>query len=78
MELAPLKVDTPQLHKLANAVMCQDEEDVQKVMGWAGPDHGSRQDLLNSLQVSCRTDKGCTSDCMQGMTETMLIAVSPF
>ena len=51
MELAPLQVDTVQLHNLANAVMCQDEDDLQKVMNWAGPDNGSRQHLLNSLQV---------------------------
>lgn len=51
MELAPLQVDTVQLHDLANAVMCQDEDDLQKVMHWAGPDNGSRQHLLNSLQV---------------------------
>ena len=51
MELAPLQVDTVQLHDLANAVMCQDEDDLQKVMDWAGPDNGSRQHLLNSLQV---------------------------
>lgn len=51
MELAPLQVDTVQLHVLANAVMCQDEDDLQKVMDWAGPDNGSRQHLLNSLQV---------------------------
>ena len=54
MELMPLRVDTAQLHKLANAVMCQDEEDLQKVMGWAGPENGSRQDLLNKLQVQHR------------------------
>ena len=52
MELAPLQIDTTQLHKLANAVMCQDEDDLQKVMDWAGPDNGSRQHLLNNLQVS--------------------------
>ena len=55
MELAPLQVDTVQLHDLANAVMCQDEDDLQKVMDWAGPDNGSRQHLLNSLQV-CNVD----------------------
>ena len=55
MELAPLQVDTVQLHDLANAVMCQDEDDLQKVMAWAGPDNGSRQHLLNSLQV-CYVD----------------------
>ena len=53
MELAPLQIDTAQLHKLANAVMCQDEDDLQKFMDWSGPENGSRQHLLNSLQV-CR------------------------
>lgn len=52
MELAPLQVDSVQLHNLANAVMCQDEDDLQKTMDWVGPDNGSRQHLLNSLQVS--------------------------
>lgn len=51
MELAPLQVDTMQLHKLANAIMCQDEEDLQKVMEWGGPENGSRLKLLNHLQV---------------------------
>ena len=51
MELAPLQVDTVQLHKLANAIMCQDEEDLQKVMEWGGPENGSRLKLLNHLQV---------------------------
>ncbi len=61
MELAPLQVDTVQLHKLANAVMCQDEEDLQKVMGWVGPENGSRQNLLNHLQVCTATVKSVSS-----------------
>lgn len=61
MELAPLQVDTVQLHKLANAVMCQDEEDLQKVMGWVGPENGSRQNLLNHLQVRTATFKSISS-----------------
>ena len=39
------------LNNLANAVMCQDEDDLRKYMDWAGPDNGSRQRLLNKLQV---------------------------
>ena len=62
MELAPLQVDTVQLHKLANAIMCQDEEDLQKVMGWVGPENGSRQNLLNHLQVCIATVKPLTSN----------------
>lgn len=50
-ELTPLQVDTDRLHKLANAIMCQDEEDLQKTLKWAGPDNGSRQQLLHRLQV---------------------------
>lgn len=61
MELAPLQVDTIQLHKLANAVMCQDEEDLQKVMGWVGPENGSRQNLLNHLQVCTAIVKSMSS-----------------
>ena len=52
MELTPLQVDTTRLHQLANAIMCQDEEDLQRTLSWPGPDQGSRQQLLNSLQVS--------------------------
>ena len=51
MELTPLHVDTERLHKLANAIMCQDEEDLQKTLDWPGPEKGSRQQLLNKLQV---------------------------
>lgn len=52
MELTPLQFDTVRLHQLANAIMCQDEEDLQKTLSWPGPEKGSRQQLLNSLQVS--------------------------
>lgn len=51
MELTPLQVGTERLHKLANAIMCQDEEDLQKTLDWPGPEKGSRQQLLNNLQV---------------------------
>lgn len=55
MELTPLQVDTTRLHQLANAIMCQDEEDLQRTLSWPGPDQGSRQQLLNSLQVNIST-----------------------
>ena len=75
MELAPLQVDTVQLHKLANAVMCQDEEDLQKVMNWTGPENGSRQNLLNSLQVCGHCHMQCRVHGQHACIETLLSQV---
>lgn len=72
MELAPLQVDTVQLHKLANAVMCQDEEDLQKVMGWVGPENGSRQNLLNHLQEVVSPDMMIPEARLQSLVEQAL------
>ena len=59
MELAPLQIDTTQLHTLASAVSCQNENDLQQVMDWPGPDSGSRQHLLNSR--SAIVESACCS-----------------
>ncbi|KAL3133283.1 hypothetical protein ABBQ38_007163 [Trebouxia sp. C0009 RCD-2024] len=72
MELAPLHIDTVQLHNLANAVMCQDEDDLQKVMNWAGPDKGSRQALLNSLQEVVSADMMIPEGRLQSLVEQAL------
>eukprot|EP00891_Asterochloris_glomerata_P001993 jgi/Astpho2/1993/Aster-00501 len=49
-DLQPLKVKTERLHELAQAVMCQDGEELCSRLKWPGP-HSGREQLLQSLQA---------------------------
>ncbi|KAK7693817.1 hypothetical protein QCA50_003389 [Cerrena zonata] len=49
-ELAPLKVDTEQLHSLSGLLMCADVVDLQHQAAWDGAAGTSRRQLLVNLQ----------------------------
>ncbi|TFK42349.1 WD40-repeat-containing domain protein [Crucibulum laeve] len=48
-ELAPLGVDSDQLHTLSSLIMCSEPEDLRKRASWDGASGKSRQDLLDNL-----------------------------
>ncbi|KAF8163539.1 WD40 repeat-like protein [Crassisporium funariophilum] len=48
-ELAPLNVDSDQLHTLSSLIMCSEPEDLRRRAGWDGASGGSRQQLLDTL-----------------------------
>ncbi|KAJ7582958.1 WD40 repeat-like protein [Mycena floridula] len=48
-ELAPLNVDSDQLHSLSSLIMCSEPEDLRQRAGWEGVAGGSRQNLLDNL-----------------------------
>ena len=58
-DLQPLKVKTERLHELAQAVMCQDGEELCSRLKWPGP-HSGREQLLQSLQVGVHQRAGAT------------------
>ena len=58
-DLQPLKVKTERLHELAQAVMCQDGEELCSRLKWPGP-HSGREQLLQSLQVGTHQGAGAT------------------
>ena len=58
-DLQPLKVKTERLHELAQAVMCQDGEELCSRLKWPGP-HSGREQLLQSLQVGDHQGAGAT------------------
>ncbi|KAG5643231.1 hypothetical protein DXG03_001315 [Asterophora parasitica] len=49
-ELAPLNVESDQLHTLSSLMMCSDVEDLRQRAGWDGASGTSRRQLLNNLQ----------------------------
>ncbi|GLB34733.1 putative WD40 repeat-like protein [Lyophyllum shimeji] len=49
-ELAPLNVDSDQLHTLSSLMMCSEPEDLRQRAGWDGASGTSRRQLLNNLQ----------------------------
>ncbi|KAF5381032.1 hypothetical protein D9615_004152 [Tricholomella constricta] len=49
-ELAPLNVESDQLHTLSSLMMCSDSDDLRQRAGWDGTSGTSRRQLLNSLQ----------------------------
>ncbi|KAJ7047107.1 WD40 repeat-like protein [Mycena alexandri] len=49
-ELAPLDVDSEQLHTLASLMMCSEPEDLRQRAGWDGAAGNSRRILLDNLQ----------------------------
>ncbi|KAF8965302.1 WD40 repeat-like protein [Flammula alnicola] len=48
-ELAPLNVDSDQLHTLSSLIMCSEPEDLRKRAGWDGASGKSRRQLLDTL-----------------------------
>ncbi|KAF8226747.1 WD40 repeat-like protein [Tricholoma matsutake] len=49
-ELAPLNVDSDQLHTLSSFIMCSEPDDLRQRASWDGASGSSRRLLLNSLQ----------------------------
>ncbi|KAH9950266.1 WD40 repeat-like protein [Amylocystis lapponica] len=49
-ELAPMNVDSEQLHSLSSLMMCSDSEDLRQRAGWDGATGTSRRRLLVNLQ----------------------------
>ena len=68
-DLQPLKVKTERLHELAQAVMCQDGEELCSRLKWPGP-HSGREQLLQSLQVGTHQGAGATV-VLQGRFRTV-------
>ncbi|KDR73582.1 hypothetical protein GALMADRAFT_620676 [Galerina marginata CBS 339.88] len=48
-ELAPLNVDSDQLHTLSSLIMCSEPEDLRNRAGWDGASGTSRHQLLDTL-----------------------------
>ncbi|KAJ3502077.1 hypothetical protein NLJ89_g9048 [Agrocybe chaxingu] len=48
-ELAPLNVDSDQLHTLSSLIMCSEPEDLRRRAGWDGASGSSRRQLLDTL-----------------------------
>ncbi|KAF9558038.1 WD40 repeat-like protein [Agrocybe pediades] len=48
-ELAPLNVDSDQLHTLSSLIMCSEPEDLRRRAGWDGASGTSRHQLLETL-----------------------------
>ncbi|RDB21395.1 WD repeat-containing protein 26 [Hypsizygus marmoreus] len=49
-ELAPLNVDSDQLHTLSSFIMCSEPDDLRQRAGWDGASGASRRQLLANLQ----------------------------
>ncbi|KAF9469272.1 WD40 repeat-like protein, partial [Collybia nuda] len=49
-ELAPLNVDSDELHTLSSFIMCSEPDDLRQRAGWDGASGTSRQQLLSNLQ----------------------------
>ncbi|KAF8077731.1 WD40 repeat-like protein [Lyophyllum atratum] len=49
-ELAPMNVDSDQLHTLSSLMMCSESDDLRHRAGWDGASGASRRQLLNNLQ----------------------------
>ncbi|KAG5654118.1 hypothetical protein H0H81_007170 [Sphagnurus paluster] len=49
-ELAPMNVDSDQLHTLSSLMMCAEPDDLRQRAEWDGASGTSRRQLLNSLQ----------------------------
>ncbi|KAH7910762.1 WD40 repeat-like protein [Hygrophoropsis aurantiaca] len=50
-ELAPLDVDSEELHFLSSLIMCSDSEDLRQRARWDGASGQSRRHLLSNLQL---------------------------
>ncbi|KAK7103941.1 WD repeat-containing protein 26-like isoform X2 [Littorina saxatilis] len=50
-QLTPLKHNTERVHMLSTYMMCSSPEDLREMANWEGKGHGSRQKLIENLQM---------------------------